>query len=397
MILEIIHQIVAAKPHVQYAIAPLLAAGLIGSFPSVVKTVSGIAQVAAGKKAEKKHKRPELIIPVQNIPGQVTDVTKNVKLDALDTSLPGADIMKSEIDADTAGAITRAQESGTSSSDILNTIAAMGAQGSRAKRGIDLEGAKRYDAMKSDVYRALMTEAGYENQKQALDREKYMQEFTYNKDQPYQSEAATISALRGAGNQNIYSGISDLASLGTTLAMQGAFKGTPPTTKTTPAATQPSGSGMSGIANYVIGQANKYIPGAAPGQAATPTAGGGMSSIASYAINQANQNIPGVGLMNNAGFGAGRLNNQFTAQPPIMQPTPQTTMQQSMMGQYFPPQQGGSYNYITGVPGANLAPVKPSWYYTGANPYYMYNYLSNPSGQNYNGAPFQSAVGPREQ
>jgi hypothetical protein len=389
MLLEIIHQIVAAKPHVQYAVASLLLPAAMAAAPSIYKGIAGLIQAKSGKIAEKKIKRPELNIPVQNIPGQVTDVTKNVKLAALDTSLPGADIMKSEIDADTAGAITRAQESGTSSSDILNTIAAMGAQGSRAKRGINLEGAKRYDEMQSDVNRALMTEAGYENQKQALDREKYMQEFTYNKDQPYQSEAATISALRGAANQNIYSSINDLASLGTTLAMQGAFKGTPKTNTTTTTGYQDNTS----VSEMPADIKAQLYPQQAPAQY-KPTWMNIANQVSPMAPPAPASQAPALPF-NTAGMGAGRLSNQIvTATPP---PTPQTTMQQSMMGQYFPPQQGGSYNYITGVPGANLAPVKPSWYYTGANPYYMYNYLSNPSGQNYNGAPFQSAVGPREQ
>lgn len=389
MLLEVLNHMVAAKPHIQYAIAPLLAPALLSALPSLFKGVSGIRQAAAAKKAEKKLKRPELKIPEYKIPGQVTDVTKNVKLAALDTQLPGADIMKSEIDADTANAIKEAQRSGTSSSDILNTIAAMGGRGSKDKRAINLEGVKRQDEMQSDVNRALMTEAAYEDKKFGMDLEKYGKEFEYNVNQPYQSTAAEISALRGSANQNIYGAATDLASLGTSYLMAGALRGqkapgSMPTAKT-------GFQDNTSISEMPADIKAQLYPQQAPAQY-KPTWMDIANQVSPMAPPAPASQSPALPF-NTAGMGVGRLSNQTVTVPPP--PTPVTTMQQSMMGQYFP-QQTGNWNYMTGVPAAALAPIKPSWYYSGKNPYYMYDYLSNPSGQNYSGVPVKPQVGPFE-
>lgn len=377
MLLDIVLPLLKPHDHVSYAIAPLLAMGLISAIPSIVKGVSGARQAAAAKKAEKNLKQPRLNLPEYKIPGQVTDVTKRVKMAGIGQQLPGADLIKGQIDADTATAIKEAQRSGASSGDVLATIASMTGKGSQMKRDVAYRGIERQDQMLSDINRALMTEAGYEDKKQGLNLDKYLKEFEYNVDQPYKSQVAEISALRGAANQNIYGAVNDLASLGTSLAMQGALgrQAAPATSGGTGFMDTTSVSEMPADV-----KAKLYPP-----QVGPPTYAQFMSqrSAAPAAGSQFAGGVP----YNTAGMGAGRLSNEgFTS---AAQPAAQTTYQQSMMGMYGQPA-GSTFNYITGVPSASLAPFKPSWYNNATNPYWMYNYAPGPGApyRNLSGAPY---------
>lgn len=194
-------------------------AAILSILPSLLKVGSGIGQLRAARKAESELVRPELSINRYLIPGQVAEVTGNTKRAALATDLPGQDLVESGIDAKIASLIGSAVTSGGQGGGALSAIAQAAAFGSGAKRDLGVEAANRYDELLGDVNRALMTEAGYKDRKFALDQEAALKEFDYNKDQPFKSKAATISALRGAGNQNIYGAVNDLSTLGAMLAL----------------------------------------------------------------------------------------------------------------------------------------------------------------------------------
>ena len=153
--------------------------------------------IKQGQQANKLDtgEKPNMEIPQGML--DAVDVQKNL---ALQTGLPGQDMITQQLDQSGANAMQDVKQSATSPWQITN--AAQKIAGTKSDKMLDLGVAgANYGAGRADSLT------------QALEGLSKLQEnqFLYNDYAPYMERMKTIRGLREAGNQNLYSGAANFA------------------------------------------------------------------------------------------------------------------------------------------------------------------------------------------
>jgi len=211
----------------------------------------GAAQAAKGKRLARGAR------PQKEISSSMNEYLSNAKSAAASSRLPGQDIIEQQIGGASASGIRAAQEGASSSAGLMSAIAGVKGNEQRALGDLGIAGAEMQAANKDKLQSALLKYG------QAQD-----EQFDINQMQPFQDKAQAAQALKGAGLQNMMSGLDSVAgaaSMGLTNGAGGANRLAAPGT---PAATTPFGSstgtqklGMTGANNSLGTQTNtqKYL------------------------------------------------------------------------------------------------------------------------------------------
>lgn len=186
-----------------FVIAAAAVAGGVGAY----KTIAGAKQVKDGKRMAANNKRP-----YYSRPGEAVDALNIAERSYLNNGMPGADILQNRIGSSAATAFNNATQGASSSADILDAATKINVNTNDANNNLTIQEAQFKNQAQDTYLGQLANSANYTDK-----------EFSYNKDQPYQTTAAAASALIGSGNQNIYSGINDIggAAVGALGAMGG--------------------------------------------------------------------------------------------------------------------------------------------------------------------------------
>lgn len=188
------------KPEATYAIAPAVLAAIISAAPALLQAGQGISQSARAKKLAKN--RPEYNIP-QEAYGNV-DLAKNAYGAASMYGLPGQGRIQNNFmqgQANTLNAIKQSQQTpaaqliGIAASDAntKNSMADLGVNAAQMRQ-------QNMDNARMGLISARQALAAYRDR-----------EFELNKLEPYRNAIAASGAMRGAGQQNIYGGVTSLA------------------------------------------------------------------------------------------------------------------------------------------------------------------------------------------
>jgi len=171
------------------ALIPLLLAG--------GKAALGGIQALRGGQLAKGAKRP-----TYEIPSAVSEQVRIAKAQALNNRLPGQSAAEQAIQGSTQAGIRAAQETGPSNSSIMATIAALNANQNTASQNLATQGAQFQQGNIQNLQSTLGSLANYQDKK-----------FEYNQQKPFEDKAAAAAALKGAGIQNISSGLTDAAGI----------------------------------------------------------------------------------------------------------------------------------------------------------------------------------------
>lgn len=182
----------------------VLAAAGLASGGGIYKTIAGARQAKRGKDILKN-----LVRPTYTRPGEVTQALNLAERNYLN-GMPGANIAENRIGTSSATAMGTATQGASSSADVLDAATRINLNENNALNDLAVQEANFKQNALGGYLGELHNNATYADK-----------EFDYNLNQPYQQKAAEASALIGAGNQNIYSGVSDIAGLGTNLLMGG--------------------------------------------------------------------------------------------------------------------------------------------------------------------------------
>lgn len=208
--------------NVSYCGVPFMA--IIAAAAAVYQMGKGIDQNAKAKKMERSLKRPVYNPKPYEIPKEVDQYLQKAKMEALDQKLPGQQVMEERISGATANAIAATQQSGTGSAEILNSIASVQRGEDRAVNDLNAMAAQDMIRKQQNVDAAISNSAEWNNRKQAIDMQQEDKKFQVNEYDPYKEKAAAISALKGAGSQNVYGGIQGISSVAMTQMQYGEKK-----------------------------------------------------------------------------------------------------------------------------------------------------------------------------
>ena len=161
------------------------------AIPALAQAGLGIYQAISGAK-QAKTPRPEY-----EIPGAATAALAEAKKLASQRQLPGQQLMEEQMAASTARTIGDIQEVAPSGAAALGAIGQTHQTEQQAQRDLALKGAQYQAANQAALRQQLGQYAGFQEK-----------EFDINQMQPYLAAMATASAMKGAGMQNIYGGIS---------------------------------------------------------------------------------------------------------------------------------------------------------------------------------------------
>lgn len=162
------------------------------------KAIYGGIQTAKGNKLAKEAVRSEY-----EIPSTVNEQLKIAKAQALNSRLPGQSQAEENIMGAGQSGIRAAKESGNNPSAIMAAISALNANQNQAYQGLATKGAEFQQQNIVNLQNTLGEYGQYQDKA-----------FGYNQDEPYRNKAAAAEGLKGAGTQNIQSGISDAVGIG---------------------------------------------------------------------------------------------------------------------------------------------------------------------------------------
>ena len=165
----------------------LLASALLKEAPAIAEGGMGIYQAILANQLRKKYQRPEL-----KTPEAFDTALKNIEALSLGTSLPGQSIAEEKIGATTQAGVKSAQESGQSSSGILNAISKMYGQEQGQQADLAVKGAEYHTERQAALAGMLEKKAGLEQK-----------EWEYNKQQPYEAAMSAAKELSTASQSNI--------------------------------------------------------------------------------------------------------------------------------------------------------------------------------------------------
>lgn len=189
----------------------------LSAIPSLFKLGTGLFQNSQARGLARNLQRPKY--PTYNIPPEVLSYLKGSQLQALNTKLPGQDLIENKLSRSTSSGVHATQESGAGSGEILNNVSSLYGKEMDNVNDLGIKGAENYNANQDKLNQALLTMANFKDKKFGED----LKAFDYNENQPYQNTAASVSALRNASGKNIYGGINDLSSMGSMLSLSGLY------------------------------------------------------------------------------------------------------------------------------------------------------------------------------
>jgi len=184
------------------ATGAMSAVPIIGAGLGVLQTGLGIAKSI---KANKLRKKAQSFFESNQyaIPESATAALGVAQKQASGVSLPGESAIRARLGETTATGVQQAQNVGTSSADVLSSMAGLYGNQQRQETGLGIQAANRYDVNQRYLGQALNNMAGYEDKK-----------WQYNVLYPYQQMLGQAGQLGGQANQEISGGVGQIASAG---------------------------------------------------------------------------------------------------------------------------------------------------------------------------------------
>lgn len=188
-----------------------IAAAAIAAIPSVISTIDGI-----GQRRQAKRLRAKAVNPGYQMNTGVLNNAEILRNRYGNYQMPGYNQALNNINSGSASAFNSGVRGASSSGDVLDLATRIAYGTGQQARQLDMNNAQSKDNALSDYMNA-NSAAGQERvNSNAYDR------------QLYQNQLEEASALYGAGSQNINNGVSGMASIGSSLAMNpqiGAYNG----------------------------------------------------------------------------------------------------------------------------------------------------------------------------
>ena len=157
-----------------------------------VATKLGLGAFQLAKAGKIKTERPYKEIPIE-----IYDYLNKAKEMAGKTRLPAQDLMQQDLRQTTMDALSKAQEIGGGSGNVLGALSGLYGNETRGINQLNIAAAQQNRQSQQDLYRAMQTMAGYKDK-----------QWQINELDPYMRDMATKSALLGSGVQNIAGGVS---------------------------------------------------------------------------------------------------------------------------------------------------------------------------------------------
>lgn len=176
---------------------PIPLAITAAAIPSLYKTGAGFLQTLQGKIMGGRNTRP-----TYEIPEQVLENQRLAQREYTDPRLPGQSIMEDQLRNVTGTGVGQAKNVTTSSGDLIDAVTRLSSLEGRNINDLNLEGARKQERDLANLMNTNDVLAEYQDRK-----------FDYNQNQPFQDNAAAASAMIGAGNQNVFSGLDTLGAL----------------------------------------------------------------------------------------------------------------------------------------------------------------------------------------
>lgn len=180
---------------------------LISAGTSLAKGVAGGIQYAKGNKLAKSAVRPQY-----QIPSSVEDYLNNAKSMAASNQLPGQTLLENKLGGATSSGIRNAREGASSSAGLMAGIAGIKGNEMNALTDIGIKGAEYQDLNKQRLQQALLKYGQYQDQ-----------QFETNQLNPYYEKTQAAQALKGAGLQNIMTGVEGLGGAAQIGSNEGMF------------------------------------------------------------------------------------------------------------------------------------------------------------------------------
>ena len=185
---------------------PLLLAGTaLSMLPELYKTFQGIRQINQGKQGLAGLQRPVYETPeaFQRSMGLGATAYAN-------GTMPGETTMVDRAGQATVNAFAQSSEAG----NPFALIAALQGQQQNAMQNIGVSSAQYKNQLQQQYQQLLSNYANYQDQ-----------EWQMNQFAPYKEKQQEFRDIYGAGQQNLYNGLSNLAGMGTRMMMPGIMKG----------------------------------------------------------------------------------------------------------------------------------------------------------------------------
>ena len=173
---------------------PLAAAGVSGA----LKAVTGIGQRRRARRIRRRAQRRFDRNPYET-PAEALQALESAQIQAGQTELPGQAAMEAQITGAAGGAVQATREAAVTPQDV-----AAGATQAYQNlylnplRNLSIQASRRYDANQQNLQSQLGNIAQYRDR-----------EWQQNVLLPYQNAMQTAGQLSSAGQQNIFSGVSD--------------------------------------------------------------------------------------------------------------------------------------------------------------------------------------------
>ena len=182
---------------------PALAlAAIIGGAASVAtNTAKGIFGGIQARKAKKGMEKMWKNRPTYERPQEAREMLDLYRQQAARTELPGQGLIEDKLGARTAAGARQVQKTASSSASALGAITDIYGREQDAVRDLGIEFAKYKSAQEAQLAQGLGQAAQYSDQ-----------EFQYNKQQPWDIKMNEFTSQRQAGAENMWSGISGIAS-----------------------------------------------------------------------------------------------------------------------------------------------------------------------------------------
>jgi hypothetical protein len=185
---------------------PLMIAGTaLSMLPELYKTFQGIRQINQGKQGLAGLDRPEYSTPEA--------FKREMALSAnayANGTMPGETTMVDRANQSTANAFAQSTEAG----NPFAMLAALSGQNQAAMQNIGVSSAQYQNQLQQQYQQMLGNYANYQDQ-----------EWQMNKFAPYKEKQQEYRDIYGAGQQNLYNGLSSLAGMGTRMMMPGLMQG----------------------------------------------------------------------------------------------------------------------------------------------------------------------------
>jgi hypothetical protein len=173
---------------------PLIAASLISSIPSLIKSGVGLSQLIQSSKYAKE-KRPDY-----EIPDSVRQALESAKQQALQTQIPGQELAEQKLAGSTASAIAQSKQATDSPASILGQVSTLAGQEQESLRDLAIAAGENYNTNQA----TLRSQLGNMATQEAL-------KWQWDKQMPYTDAMTTASNLQEAGGENVMAGLSDIA------------------------------------------------------------------------------------------------------------------------------------------------------------------------------------------